>query len=97
MSSKPQQPSIELPAEAKLRADPSGKVIEIAYRKDKFYSEYEVGARVKELFEQFQFLESTAKKNTNPAMQRILFDELKMLQTWIRDLKQIHRYFRRNK
>lgn len=83
-----------LPADASVHRDSSGKIKEISFRNDKFFSVYEVGVRVRELTDQFHFLEKSAKGNTNPATQKILYQELKMLQTWIKELNQVYYFFK---
>ena len=94
MGKEPVSSSISLPT---VRQDSSGKVVEILYRNDKFYSIYEVAARVKELVDQFNFLEKSYKKNSNPAMQSIMYEEMKMVQGWIKELNQIYYFFKANK
>ena len=85
-----------LPEEASVRRDTKGKIVEISFRNDKFFSVYEVGVRVRELVDQFHFLEKTAQSNTNQTTQKFLLDELKMLQTWIKDLNRVYYYFKEN-
>ncbi len=97
MNKTPASPPAELPPDATVRRDSTGKIIEILYKKDKFYSVYEVAARVKELVEQFNFLEKSYKGKSNPAMQKIFYEEMKMVQGWIKELNQIYYYFKSNK